>query len=52
LAISLATDGFSAMINAFAMATTGWIYQPRTITFKTSFPSEGTWRKTFAKSKP
>src|SRR2546425_484518 len=39
--MSAATDGFSAIINAFPMAVTGPIYLPRKSARKTSFPSEG-----------
>src|SRR6266513_4321089 len=39
--MSVATDGFSAIINAFPMAVTGPIYLPRKFARKTSFASKG-----------
>src|SRR5947207_7675691 len=39
--MSVATDGFSAIINSFPMAVTGPIYRPRKFARKTSFASKG-----------
>src|SRR2546429_7847309 len=39
--MSLATDGFSAMINVFPMALAGWVYQSRENARKSSFSSGG-----------
>src|SRR5436190_11593695 len=50
--MSPATDGFSAMINAFPITLTGWIYEPRKNRRKTSFSNQGTSRKFALKSKP
>src|SRR5436309_11928579 len=50
--MSPATDGFSAMINAFPITLTGWIYEPCKNRRKTSFSNQGTSRKFALKSKP
>src|SRR6266536_6707394 len=39
--MSLATDGFSAMINVLPMALAGWVYQSRENARKFSFSSGG-----------
>src|SRR6266705_1456046 len=39
--MSLATDGFSAMINVFPMALAGWVYQWQENARKFSFSSGG-----------
>src|SRR2546428_3283278 len=39
--MSLATDGFSAMINVFPMALAGWVYQSPENALKFSFSNGG-----------
>src|SRR5436190_9281851 len=50
--MSLATDGFSAMINAFAMTLTGRSLQLRGNGHTFLFQTPETWRRMPSKSKP